>query len=158
MRNLEYKIIQVQKAVRDRHAFITTIMSPEQCIINIKRQITIDKELLIPIVTQPALVTEKERAKHNFLMLIVRNINKAKSINSRNEISIKTTLIGSNNVANVFFPNKEGQVHTNIPNVKVSTPATYKQYAKKNIKMLNHYVKFTPHTHNLDGLVALSEA
>ena len=36
-------------------------------------------------------------------------------------------------------------------------PTTYKQYVTKTIKMLNHYVKFTPHPYSLNGLVAPSE-
>ena len=42
--------------------------------------------------------------------------------------------------------------------VEVKTPATYKQFVTKHVKMLNHYVKFTPHPRSLDGLTAPSEA
>ena len=140
-RNLEYEITQVQKARRDNHAFITTT-SPEQRTEIIKGQVAIDRELLTLVITRLALLTEKERAKRNCLVLIVRNINKAKLVEEV-EIVIKTTL-GSNNMTNIFFPNKEGHLHSSTANAEVSTPATYKQYVKRNIKMLNHYVKFTP--------------
>ena len=42
--------------------------------------------------------------------------------------------------------------------MEVTTPATYKKFATKHVKMLNHYVKFTPHPCSLDGLAAPSEA
>ena len=35
---------------------------------------------------------------------------------------------------------------------------TYKQFVTKHVKILNHYVKFTPHPCSLDELVAPSEA
>ena len=42
--------------------------------------------------------------------------------------------------------------------MEVTTPTTYKQFVAKHVKMLNHYVKFTPHPRSLDGLAAPSKA
>ena len=42
--------------------------------------------------------------------------------------------------------------------MEVTTPVTYKQFVTKHVKMLNHYVKFTPHPRNLDRFAALCEA
>ena len=42
--------------------------------------------------------------------------------------------------------------------MEVTTIATYKQFVAKHVKMLNHYVKFTPHPRSLDGLAAPSKA
>ena len=42
--------------------------------------------------------------------------------------------------------------------MEVTTPMTYKQFVTKHVKMLNHYIKFTPHPCSLDGLATLSEA
>ena len=41
--------------------------------------------------------------------------------------------------------------------MEVTTPATYKQFVTKHVKMLNHYVKFTPHPRSLDGLATPSK-
>ena len=42
--------------------------------------------------------------------------------------------------------------------MEVKTPTTYRKFVTKHVKMLNHYVKFTPHPRNLDKLAAPSEA
>ena len=99
---------------------------------------------------------EKEKAKHNCLVLIICNINHVKQIREVEE-AIKG-LLGSNNVASIFFPNREDLLHSGTPNVEVTTLATYKQFVTKNIKMFNHYVKFTLHPRSLDGLAAPNQA
>ena len=150
-RKIEYEIMQVQKSPRDNHAFLIATLS-EQHMKMIKSQIAIDGEMLTPTATRPAKLLDKEKAKRNCLVLIMRNINRAKPV-VEVETAIKR-LFGTKNVANIFFSNQEEQLHSGTTNVEVTTPATYNQYVTKNIKMLNHYVKFIPHPHSLDGLVA----
>ena len=41
--------------------------------------------------------------------------------------------------------------------MEVTTPATYKQFVTKHVKMLNHYMKYIPHPRSLDGLATPSE-
>ena len=65
--------------------------------------------------------------------------------------------MGINNIASIYFSSRDEQLHGGTANVEVTTPATYKQFVTKHVKMLNHYVKFTPHLRNLDGLAAQSE-
>ena len=114
----------------------------------VKSQVAIDGEMLTPTATRLAKLTDNEKAKRNCLMVIVRNINRVKPI-AEVEIAIKTK-----NMANIFFLNQEEQIHNGTVNVEVTTPATYKQYITKNIKMLNHYLKFTPHLRSFDRLAA----
>ena len=150
-RKIEYEIMQVQKSPKDNHAFLITT-SPEQHMKMIKSQVVIVGEILTPITTRPTKLTDKEKAKRNGLVLIVQNINRAKPV-----AEVKTAikgLLGTKNVANIFFPNQEEQLYIGIANTEVTMPATYKQYVTKNIKMLNHYMKFTPHPHSLDRLAA----
>ena len=66
--------------------------------------------------------------------------------------------MGINNIASIYFPSRDEQLHGGTANVEVTTPTTYKQFVAKHVKMLNHYVKFTPHPRSLDGLAAPSEA
>ena len=154
-RGLEFEIMQVQKTAGETHAFITAA-SPVQREKILKFQVAIDGELLTPIATRPTRLTEQERTKHNCLVLIVRNINRAKTI-TEVEAAFQG-LIDINNIANIYFPSRDEQLHGGTANVEVTTPMTYKQFVAKHVKMLNHYVKFTPHPHNLDGLATPSEA
>ena len=99
---IEYKIMQVQKSPRDNHAFLIAILS-EQCMKMIKLQVAIDGEMLTSTATRPAKLMDKEKAKKNCLVLIVRNINRAKPI-AEVETAIKG-LLGTKNMANIFFLN-----------------------------------------------------
>ena len=65
--------------------------------------------------------------------------------------------MGINNIASIYFPSRDEQLHGGTANVEVTTLATYKQFMTKHVKMLNHYVKFTPHPCSLDRLAAPSE-
>ena len=71
----------------------------------IKSQVAIDGKMLTPIAIRPAKLTDKEKAKRNCLVLIVRNINKAKPV-----AEVKTAikgLFGTKNMPNIFFQNQE---------------------------------------------------
>ena len=154
-RGLEFEIMQVRKTSGETHAFITGASLEQRKKIT-KFQVAIDGEFLTPTATRPARLIERERTRRNCLVLIVRNINRAKPI-----IEIEAALqglIGTNNIASIYFPSREEQLHGGTANVEVMTPATYKQFVTKHVKMLNHYIKFTPHPCSLDGLAAPSEA
>ena len=69
----------------------------------VKSQVAIDGELLTRVITRPTKLIDKEKAKRNYLVLIVQNINRAKLVGEV-ELAIKG-LLGTNNVANIFFPN-----------------------------------------------------
>ena len=147
--------MQVRKTAGETHAFITAA-SPEQHEKIIKFQVAIDEELLTPIATRPARLIEQEQTRRNCLVLIVRNMNRAKTITE-----VEATcqgLMGINNIASIYFPSRDEQLHGGTANVELTTPTTYKQFVTKHVKMLNHYVKFTPHPRSVDGLAAPSEA
>ena len=131
--------MQIQKSLLDNYTFLIAT-SPKM----VKLHVAVNGEMLMPTITRPAKLRDKEKAK--------RNINRAKPM-AEVETAIKA-LLGTNNMANIFVPNQEEQLLSGTANVEVTTPATYKQYVTKSIKILNHYVKFTPHTRNLDGLAA----
>ena len=154
-RGLEYEIMQVQKTAGETHVFITAA-SPEQRDKILKFHVAIDGELLVPTATRPTRLTEQERTKRNCLVLIMRNINRARTI-TEVEAALQG-LMGINNIASIYFPNRDEQLHGGTANVEVTTTVTYKQFVTKHVKMLNHYIKFTPHPRSLDGLAAPSEA
>ena len=146
---LEFEIMQVRKTAGETHAFITTA-SPEQREKINKFQVAIDGELLTPTATRPARLTEQERTRRNCLVLIVRNINRAKTI-TEVEAAFQG-LMGINNIASIYFPSRDEQLYGGTANVAVTTPATYKQFMTKHVKMHNHYVKFIPHPRSLDEI------
>ena len=100
-RGLEFEIMQVRKTTGETHAFITAA-SLEQCEKIIKFQVAIDGELLTSTATRPARLTEQERTRRNCLVLIVRNINRAKTI-TEVEAALQD-LMGINNIASIYFP------------------------------------------------------
>ena len=154
-RGLEFEIMQVRKTAGETHAFITAA-SLEQRDKILKFHVAINGELLAPTAIRTTQLTEQERTKRNCLVLIVRNINRAKTI-AKVEATIQG-LMGINNIASIYFPSRDEQLHGGTANVEVTTTTTHKQFMAKHVKMLNHYVKFTPHTRSLDGLAVPSEA
>ena len=76
---------------------------------------------------------------------------------SKVEATLKA-LLESNNVANIFFSNKEEMFNSSTKNVEVTILATYKQFTSNNIKMLNHYLELIPHPCNFDKLAAFNIA
>ena len=117
--------MQVQKMPRETHAFIMAT-SPEHREKIIKSQVSIDGKHLTSTSTIPIGLIEQERARRNCLVLIVRNINRSKSI-TEVEATLQD-LIGTNNIASIYFPYQEEQLHGGVANVEVTTPATYKQF------------------------------
>ena len=103
-RGLEFEIMQVRKTAGETHAFITAA-SPEQRDKILKFQVAIDGELLTPTATRPTRLTKQERTKRNCLVLILRNINRARTI-TEVEAALQG-LMDINNIASIYFPNRD---------------------------------------------------
>ena len=84
-------------------------------------------------------LTKDDKARENALILIVKNLNKVKSLEEL-ECGIKKHM-GEKNVVCTFF-RLEGEKHVGSCNV---------QCLKKNQKILGKYVEFSPHPKILDG-------
>ena len=64
--------------------------------------------------------------------------------------------MGERNVLNVFFKIENGK-HVGSCNVQCLNAAVYKNFVKKNTKLLGKYIEFTPHPKSLDGINAPSQ-
>ena len=64
-------------------------------------------------------------------------------------------LMGENNVVSTFFRLK-GEKHMRTYNVQCLNAHVYKNFSKKNGKILRKYVEFNPHPKSLDGMNAPS--
>jgi hypothetical protein len=68
-------------------------------------------------------------------------------------------IMGAKNIVKTFFPQGDPtkDLHVGVCNLEVLNPIVYKQYVRKNIKLLHMYAWCTPHPHILDGTNCLSE-
>ena len=112
-----------------------------------------DNEILDANFTIREKLTEDDKARKNALILIVKNLNKIKSVEEL-EYGIKEHM-GEKNVISIFF-RLEGGKHVGSCNVQCLNAAVYKKFSKKNGKILGKYVEFSPHPKSLDGTNASS--
>ena len=122
--------------------------SPEQAKKINTYKIALDNKILEAKFTMREKLIEDDKAKKNALILIVKNLNKVKSIEEL-EYGIKKHM-GEKNVVSVFF-RLEGGKHVGSCNVQCLNAAVYKKFSKKNEKILSKYVEFSPHPKSLDG-------
>ena len=98
-------------------------------------------------------LSEDDKAKKNALILIAMNFNKIKNREELKE-GIKEHM-EEKNVVSTFFRLKGGK-HVGTCIVQCLNAAIYKKFLKKNGKILDKYVKFSPHPKSLDGINAPS--
>lgn len=127
--------------------------SPEQAKKINTYKISLHNEILDAKFTSKDKLTEEDKARKNALILIIRNLNKVKSMDEI-EYEIKKHM-GEKNVINIFFKIENGK-HVGSCNVQCLNAAVYKKFVKKNTKILGKYIEFTPHPNSLDGINAPS--
>ena len=127
--------------------------SPEQAKKINTYKIALDNEILDAKFTMREKLIEDDKARKNALILIIKNLNKIKSVEEV-ENGIKEHM-SEKNVISIFF-RLEGRKHVGSCNVQCLNAAVYKKFSKKNGKILGKYVEFSPHPKSLDGTNALS--
>jgi hypothetical protein len=112
---------------------------------------------LQPKIASEESYTKKEIQKKNCLTLIVKNCNIAYPASAIIE-NLKR-IMGDKNIVQTYFPRGDParDLHAGICNLEVLNPSVYKQYVKKNLKLLHIYAKCTPHPRSLDGTSCPSE-
>ena len=148
-RGHEYEVTNVQKK-KDFDFVWVVAPSPEQAKKINTYKIALDNEILDAKFTIREKLTKDDKARKNALILIVKNLNKIKSIEEL-EYGIKEHM-GEKNVISIFF-RFEGGKHVGSCNVQCLNAAVYKKFSKKNGKIL---VEFSPHPKSLDGTNAPS--
>jgi hypothetical protein len=108
------------------------------------------QKLLTPNIISQQSWTKKEIAKKNCLTLIIKNVNVTYS-QSEVTAALKK-MMDESNIIYTYFPrgNAAKDQHDGICNLEVINPIIYKQYVRKNPKLLHMYTKFTPHPRSLD--------
>ena len=86
-------------------------------------------------------LSEDDKARKNAVILIVRNLNKVKTI-MQIEDGIRKYR-GELNALGFYFRLENGK-HTGSCNVQCLNSFVYKKFVKKNKKILGKYVEFTP--------------
>ena len=59
---------------------------------------------------------------------------------------------GRKNVLNMYFKSDDKGKLTGVCNVQCLSAVVYKKFVKKNHKICNKYVEFSPHPKSLDGI------
>ena len=120
-----------------------------------EHQITYNNEILDGKLADRSLASKDDIARKNTLILIAKNLNKAKSVEEIEE-SIEAHM-GPKNAVNFFFKrdDKNGK-HLGSCNIQCLNAMVYKKFGKKTVKLLGKYVEFTPHPRSLDGANAPS--
>ena len=149
-RGHEYKITNVQKKSEFDFAWVVA-PSQEQTKKISTYKVALDNEILDAKFTREKL-TEDEKARKNALILVIKSLNKIKSIEEI-EFEIKQHM-DEKNVVSTLFRLKGGK-HVDSCNVQCLLAAVYKTFSKKNGKILGKYVKFFPHSKSLDETNAL---
>ena len=139
-RGHEYEVTNVQKKKDFDFAWVVA-PSPEQTKKINTYKIALDNEILDAKFTIREKLTEDDKARKNALILIVKNLNKIKSVEEL-EYGIKEHM-GEKNVISIFF-RLEGGKHVGSCNVQCLNAAVYKKFSKKNGKILGKYVEFSP--------------
>ena len=129
--------------------------SPEQAQKMKEHKVTFNNEILDGKLADRTLATKDDIARKNALILIAKNLNKAKSIEEI-ETSIQEHM-GPKNAVNFFFKRDEKNgKHLGSCNIQCLNAMVYKKFGKKTVKILGKYVEFTPHSRSLDGANAPS--
>jgi hypothetical protein len=154
-RGTEYEITNIQKKKENLFAWVVA-SSPEQALRMKENQLTYNNEILDGKLADRSLASKDDIARKNALILIAKNLNKAKSVEEIEE-SIKEHM-GTRNAVNFFFKRdpKNGK-HLGSCNIQCLNVMVYKKFGKKTVKLLGKYVEFTPHPRSLDGANAPSE-
>jgi hypothetical protein len=149
-RGQEYEISQVHKQKEDAKAYLVGT-SPEQCKKLVLHQVIVNHEILQSRTASEESFTKKEIQKKNCLTLIVKNCNVAYSASDITE-SLRQ-IIGTKNIIQTYFPRGDiaRDLHAGVCNLEVINPIVYKQYVKKNLKLLHMHARCTPHPRSLDG-------
>jgi hypothetical protein len=155
-RGQEYEIPQVHKLKDEAKAYLVGA-SPEQCKKLALHQVSVQQEILQPKIASEESYTKKEIQKKNCRTLIVKNCNIAYPVSAITE-NLKG-IMGDKNIVQTYFPRGDParDLHAGICNLEVLNPSVYKQYVKKNLKLLHMYAKCTPHPRSLDGTSCPSE-
>lgn len=128
---------------------------PEQALRMKENQLTFNHEILDGKLADRTIATKDDIARKNALILIAKNLNKAKSIEEI-EKSIEEHM-GPRNAVNFFFKRDEKNgKHLGSCNIQCLNAMVYKKFGKKTVKLLGKYVEFTPHPRSLDGANAPS--
>ena len=154
-RGTEYEITNVQKKKENPFAWVVA-SSPEQAQRIKENKLTYNHEVLDGKLADRSLASKDDVARKNALILIAKNLNKAKSVEEIEE-SIKKHM-GAKNAVNFFFKRDEKNgKHLGSCNIQCLNAMVYKKFGKKTVKLLGKYVEFTPHPRSLDGANAPSE-
>ena len=155
VRGTEYAITNIQKKKENLFAWVVA-SSPEQAQRMKENQLTYNNEVLDGKLADRSLTSKDDIARKNALILIAKNLNKAKNVENIEE-SIKEHM-GAKNAVNLFFKRDEKNgKHLGSCNIQCLNVMVYKKFGKKTVKVLGKYVEFTPHPRSLDGANAPSE-
>ena len=121
-----------------------------------ENQLTYNNEVLDGKLADRSLTSKDDIARKNALILIAKNLNKAKNVENIEE-SIKEHM-GAKNAVNLFFKRDEKNgKHLGSCKIQCLNVMVYKKFGKKTVKVLGKYVEFTLHPRSLDGANAPSE-
>jgi hypothetical protein len=155
-RGVEYEITNVQKKKENLFAWVVA-SSPEQAQKMKEHKISFNHEILEGKLADRSYASKDDIARKNALILIAKNLNKAKSIEEI-EKSIESHM-GPKNAVNFFFKKDEKNgKHLGSCNIQCLNAMVYKTFSKKTIKLLGKHVEFTPHPRSLDGANAPNAA
>ena len=148
-RGTEYEVTNIQKKKENLFAWVIA-SSPEQAQRMKEHQITYNHEILDGKLADRSHASKDDIARKNALILIAKNLNKAKGIEEI-EKNIEAHM-GPKNAVNFFFKrdDKNGK-HLGSCNIQCLNAMVYKTFAKKTVKLLGKHVEFTPHPRSLDG-------
>ena len=146
-RGHEYEVTNVQKKRDFDFAWVIAPSLEQAKKINTYK-IALDNEILDVKFTIKEKLIEDDKVKKNALILIVKDLNKVKSVEEL-EYGIKEHMDEKNVVGT--FSRLEGGKHVGSCNVQCLNAAVYKKFSKKNGKILGKYVEFSPHPKSLDG-------
>ena len=145
-RGHNYEITHVRKIESHNYAWIVAT-SPEQATNIRKNKITFGHECIDVSMGKP---TGDDLAKKNALILIAKNLNRLKPKEIL-ESEIRKCM-GEKNILNIYFKYDIQGKLTGVCNIQCLSAAVYKIFVKKNHKICNKYVEFSPHPKSLDGI------
>ena len=155
-RGMEYEITNVQKKKENLFAWVVA-SSPEQALRMKEHQITYNHEILDGKLADRTIASKDDIARKNALIVIAKNLNKAKSTDEIEE-SIKAHMGAKNAVSFFFKKDEKNGKHLGSCNIQCLNAMVYKTFTKKSVKLLGKYVEFTPHPRSLDGANAPNES
>jgi hypothetical protein len=119
--------------------------SPEQSKKLILHQVTVNWEVLQPKITSEDSYSKKEIQKKNCFTMIVKNCNIAYPASIIIE-GLKH-IMGAKNIVQTYFPRGDPahDLHASICNLEVINPTVYKQFVRKNLKLLHMHAKCMHH-------------